>query len=549
MRRGSAAPWRSGKRILLHGGTIYAPAHPFSTAMFIDGDTIAWIGEDTAAAVHRDAADTVIDLRGAFVAPGFVDAHVHTTSTGLQLSGLDLTRTNSAEELLDALRHRALQHPGDVILGHGWDETRWHDTRLPLRTEIDAAAEGCVVYLSRVDVHSALVSSALVAAVPDVQGLAGWDAQGSLTRQAHGRVREHALGAISSGQREAAQRDMRRASAALGIVALQEMAGPTISSEEDLAMLLALSDDEPGPLVTGYWGELAQHGGVSTALELGAIGAAGDLFIDGAIGSRTACLHDAYTDQSTTTGASYMDEAAVREHLLATTRAGLQGGFHVIGDAASAIITSALRAVAEELGPDSVRASGHRLEHAEMLSDTDIATMTDLGVTASMQPVFDAFWAGPGGMYEQRLGRDRAARMNRFADILAAGGALAFSSDAPVTPLGPWEAVRAAMHHSSPEQRISARAAFSAHTRGGWRAVGEPQAGVLRPGSPAHLAIWQVDALDVQAPDTRVSGWSTDPRSGTPPLPILDPGAELPQCLATVVSGRVIHAAGDGDWA
>ncbi len=534
--------------MLLHRGTIYSPANPFSTAMLIDGDTISWLGEDTAAEVHRDTADVVVDLRGAFVAPGFVDAHVHATSTGLQLSGLDLTTSRSAGDVLDAVRLRSRERPGEVMLGHGWDETGWQDSRLPTRDEIDIAAGGAVVYLSRIDVHSALVSSALVTTVPDVTDLDGWHPSGALSRQAHGRVREQALGSISDHQRTAAQRDMRRAAAALGVVAVQEMAGPTISSEADLDLLLALADDEPGPLVAGYWGQLAQRGGIDTARALGAVGVAGDLFIDGAIGSRTACLHAAYDDEPGSTGASYMDEDTVQEHLIAATRAGLQAGFHVIGDAASATITAALRAAADELGADTVRASAHRLEHAEMLSDSDIATMVDLGVTASMQPVFDALWAGPGGMYEQRLGRARAAGMNRFADILSAGGALAFGSDAPVTPLGPWAAVRAAMHHSNPHQRVSARAAFSAHTRGGWRAVGETAAGVLQPGAPAHLAVWRVEELDVQAPDTRVSGWSTDPRSGTPALPVLDEGADLPECLATVVAGRVIHSSGDGAW-
>lgn len=516
--------------------------------MLIDGDTISWIGEDTAAEVHRDSADVVIDLRGAFVAPGFVDAHVHATSTGLQLNGLDLTEARSAGEVLDIIRRRSQERPGEVMLGHGWDESTWQDSRLPSREELDRAGGDAVVYLSRIDVHSALVSSALVAAVPGVADMDGWDNVGALTRQAHGRVREHALGSISDRQREAAHRDMRRAAASLGIVAVQEMAGPAISSEADLDQLLALADSEPGPLVAGYWGQLAQRGGIDTARALGAVGVAGDLFIDGAIGSRTACLHSAYADQPDSHGASYMDEETVRDHLIAATRAGLQGGFHVIGDAASATVTAALRSAADELGADSVRAAAHRLEHAEMLSDSDIAALVEFGVTASMQPVFDAFWAGPAGMYEQRLGRERAARMNRFADILSAGGALAFGSDAPVTPLGPWAAVRAAMNHSNPDQRVSARAAFSAHTRGGWRAVGEIAAGVLQPGAPAHVAVWRVDELDVQAPDARVSGWSTDPRSGTPALPVLEPGSSLPECVATLVAGRVVHASGDGDW-
>ncbi|MER7177000.1 amidohydrolase, partial [Streptomyces mesophilus] len=72
----------------------------------------------------------------------------------------------------------------------------------------------------------------------------------------------------------------------------------------------------------------------------------------------------------------------------------------------------------------------------------------------------------------------------------------------------------------------------------GWRAVGRDDAGTLVPGAPADYALWQTGELIVQAPDDRVARWSTDPRSGTPGLPDLTPGAALPVCLETVVGGR-----------
>ena len=166
-----------------------------------------------------------------------------------------------------------------------------------------------------------------------------------------------------------------------------------------------------------------------------------------------------------------------------------------------------------------------------------------------MQPMFDGLWGGPGGMYEQRLGTERAATMNRFADLVAAGVLVAFGSDAPVTDLGPWQAVRAATCHSVPGQSLTARAAFAAHTRAGWRSIGEPATGMLAPDAPAHFAVWRAEEIAVQIPDHRVSAWSTDPRSGTPGLPVLDPELPLPQCLRTVVAGRAVPASGDLDGA
>jgi predicted amidohydrolase YtcJ len=140
-------------------------------------------------------------------------------------------------------------------------------------------------------------------------------------------------------------------------------------------------------------------------------------------------------------------------------------------------------------------------------------------------------------MYAQRLGRDRALAMNPFAALSAAGVALALGSDSPVTPLDPWGTIRAAVHHRTAGSGISARAAFSAHTRGGWRAARRDDEGELVPGAPATFAIWQVEGeLLVQAPDDRVSGWSTDPRAGVSGLPDLDAGD--PVCLRTVVRGR-----------
>lgn len=531
--------WASTERVLLVGGIIHSPTDPFASAMLVDGGTIAWIGEDTAATATGTSVDRVIHLDGRLVTPGFVDAHVHATSTGLTLTGLDLSGTASLAEALALIEARARHLRGGIMLGHGWDETRWPEGRPPTRQDIDRATWGSVAYLSRVDVHSAVVSSALVAAVPGIADLPGYDASGPLSRQAHHAVREAALGSITPAQRDDAQREMRRHAASLGIVAVHENAGPTISGEDDLRALLALSASEPGPLVTGYWGELAERGGVERARDLGARGAAGDLFIDGAIGSRTACLCQPY-DDADTVGAAYITEEQVAHHVVTATRAGLQAGFHVIGDAASATVTAGFLRAADELGEGPIRMLGHRLEHAEMLSDDDIATLARLGIAASMQPMFDALWGGPDGMYEQRLGPTRAAAMNRFADLLGAGVLVAFGSDAPVTALGPWDAVSAAMHHTQAHQRITARAAFAAHTRAGWRAAGEHGTGVLTPGAPAHVAVWDVRDVVVQAPDDRIAGWSTDPRSGTPGLPALGPDHPSPQCELTMVAGRIV---------
>ncbi|MBO1331511.1 amidohydrolase [Streptomyces sp. VRA16 Mangrove soil] len=533
----------SPRTVLLRRGEVHSPADPFATAMVVEAGHVAWVGSEGAADAFADGVDEVVDLDGALVTPAFTDAHVHTTSTGLALTGLDLTAARSRAEALTLVRDHATAHPTDrVLLGHGWDAARWPDRTPPTRAELDAATGGRPLYLSRIDVHSAVVSTALLDLVPGVTDRPGYDSEGPLTRDAHHAVRAAALAAIGPQQRTEAQRAALRHAASLGIGSVHECGGPDISSEDDFTGLLDLARSEPGPRVVGYWAERD----IERARALGALGAAGDLFVDGALGSHTACLHEPYVDAvEPHSGTAYLTADDVAAHVVACTEAGLQAGFHAIGDAAVTAVVDGMRAAAEKVGLARVRAARHRVEHAEMLTPETVAAFAELGLTASVQPAFDALWGGEDGMYADRLGVERARTLNPYAALLRAGVPLAFGSDSPVTPLDPWGTIRAAAFHRTPEHRVSVRAAFTAHTRGGWRAVGRDDAGVLVPGAPADYAVWRTDELIVQAPDDRVARWSTDPRSGTPGLPDLTPGAALPVCLRTVVFGQTVFVRPD----
>ncbi|MEV0041648.1 amidohydrolase [Streptomyces sp. NPDC050804] len=529
------------RTLLLRGGEVHSPADPFATAMVVERGHVAWVGSEGAADAFAPGVDEVVDLEGALVTPAFTDAHVHTTATGLALSGLDLSSARTLTEALALVRAHRTAHPDSrVLLGHGWDSARWPEQRPPSRAELDEAAGGRPLYLPRVDVHSAVVTTALLDLVPGVTDLVGYHPDAPLTGAAHHAVRAAAHGAVSARQRTEAQRAARHRAASLGIGTLHECAGPDISDEEDFVALLRLADEEPGPRIHGYWAEpVTDEKGARRIRELGAAGAAGDLFVDGSLGSHTAALRDPY-DDAPHTGTAHLDAAAVAAHVTVCTEAGLQAGFHAIGDAAVGTVVDGVRAAAERLGLARVRAARHRVEHAEMLTPETIAAFAELGLTASVQPAFDEAWGGDGGMYARRLGVGRARTLNPYAALLRAGVPLAFGSDSPVTPLDPWGTVRAAAFHQTPEHRISVRAGFTAHTRGGWRAVGRDDAGTLVPGAPADYAVWRTEELVVQAPDDRVARWSTDPRSGTPGLPDLTPGRPLPVCLRTVVAGQTV---------
>ncbi|MGP3751104.1 amidohydrolase [Streptomyces sp. IBSNAI001] len=538
----STAPQSEHRTVLLRGGDVHSPADPFATAMVVERGHVAWVGSEGAADAFASGVDEVVDLEGALVTPAFTDSHVHTTSTGLALTGLDLSGARTLTEALGLVRAFANGEAGaGVILGHGWDAARWPEQRPPSRAELDEAAGGRALYLPRVDVHSAVVTTALLDLVPGVTDLAGYHPDAPLTGDAHHAVRAAAHGAVTPSQRVRAQRAALAHAASLGIGTVHECAGPEISDEEDFTGLLKLASEERGPRVFGYWAEAVEGDRSARRIrELGAIGAAGDLFVDGSLGSHTALLHEPYAD-APHTGTARLDAAAIAAHVTACTEAGLQAGFHAIGDAAVSAVVAGVRAAAETLGLARIRAARHRVEHAEMLTPETVAAFAELGLTASVQPAFDAAWGGPDGMYARRLGAERAATLNPYAALLRAGVPLAFGSDSPVTPLDPWGTVRAAAHHRTPGHRVSVRAGFTAHTRGGWRAVGRDDGGVLVPGAPADYAVWRTGDLLVQAPDDRVARWSTDPRSGTPGLPDLTPGAELPVCLRTVVFGQTVY--------
>lgn len=538
----STAPQSEHRTVLLRGGDVHSPADPFATAMVVERGHVAWVGSEGAADAFASGVDEVIDLEGALVTPAFTDAHVHTTSTGLALTGLDLSGARTLGEALGLVRTYVAANPADrVVLGHGWDATRWPEQRPPTRGELDEAAAGRPVYLPRVDVHSAVVTTALLDLVPQVASMAGYRPDAPLTDAAHHAVRAAAHDAVSPRQRAGAQRAALAHAASLGIGAVHECGGPGISDEEDFTSLLKLAAGEPGPRVFGYWAEqVGDEKDARRVRDLGAVGAAGDLFVDGSLGSHTACLHEPYAD-APVSGTAHLDAAQIAAHVAACTGAGLQAGFHAIGDAALTAVVDGIRAAAEKVGLGRVRAARHRVEHAEMLTPETVAAFAELGLTASVQPAFDAAWGGEEGMYARRLGAGRARTLNPYAALLRAGVPLAFGSDSPVTPLDPWGTVRAAAFHRTPEHRISVRAGFTAHTRGGWRAVGRDDAGTLVPGAPADYAVWRTEELVVQAPDDRVARWSTDPRSGTPGLPDLSPGGELPVCLRTVVFGQTVY--------
>ncbi|MCL9762077.1 amidohydrolase family protein [Frankia sp. AiPa1] len=484
--------------------------------MLTIGDTITWLGTDDQAATLTDTADTVHTLHGELITPAFVDAHLHTTATGLALTGLDLTGSPTRTAALDALAAHARSHRHTTVYGTGWDETAWPDHTPPTAAELDRATGGAPVYLARVDGHTAVISTTLAHAA-DAATHPGWHPDGLVTGAAHHQARRHADTTLPAHQRRAAWNAVRTRAAELGIAALHEMAGPHVSSADDLAGLLAHAQATPGPLVLGYWA-----GDKPTAAALGAHWG-GDIFVDGSLGSHTAALHHPYTD-TPHHGTLHLDADTIRDIALTCADTGAQTGFHAIGDAAITTVLDGLNAAAAHLGRHRLAAARHRLEHAEMINEAHLARIAALGLVISTQPAFDARWGGTTGMYATRLGPDRAATLNPYAALAHAGIPLAFGSDAPVTPLDPWGAIHAATAHHTHTARLPAHTALRAATHGGWYAAHAEHDGhgTLAPGHPATYAIWTHTGLH--------------PTTGLP-----HPDTAQPLCRRTVLRGQILH--------
>jgi hypothetical protein len=131
--------------------------------------------------------------------------------------------------------------------------------------------------------------------------------------------------------------------------------------------------------------------------------------------------------------------------------------------------------------------------------------------------------------------------MNPFAPLAAAGVRLVLGSDAPVTPLGPWEAVRACVLPHVPEHGIGPEEAFEAHSAAGWRVAGQPGAGRLAPGAEATFAVWDPGDLLISSNGAGPGGSGGGPATPGAALPDLSDGRPAPACRMTVRRGRMVY--------
>ena len=433
-----------------------------------------------------------LDAGGRWVSPGLWDNHVHASQWALIAKRLDLSTVTSARQAAalvgDALAAGAVIEPGQAFVASGFRDGLWPDA--PALEVLDTASGGIPVVLISADLHAVWLNSAAL----NLYGHRG-HATGLLVEDPAFEITQQ-LNAVPVDVLDSWLVDAGHAAAARGVVGVVDL---------EMAWNLESWRRRMG---NGFdslrveFGIYSEH--LERAIELGL--RTGDVMLplltvgrfkvitDGSLNTRTAFCYDEYPGmegEQHAHGMLTVHPAELLPRMRAAMQAGIESSVHAIGDHATALALDAF----EELE------GGGRIEHAQLVSTTDIRRFAELGVTASVQPdhamddrdVAEKFWAG------------RTGRAFPLRALLDAGAQLALGSDAPVSPLDPWVTIAAAVGRTRdglepwhPEQAITVREALEASTRT-TVAVGEPADLIVTDNDPDALVATQLRDVVVLA--------------------------------------------------
>ena len=430
-------------------------SRPTAEAVAIQGERIAWVGTTAEARRRFAGANQIVDLHGATVLPGLIDAHVHLLALGQSLLRLNLKDVSDANEAVALVRQRvANTPPGEWILGWGWDEGKWA-SHYPDNQALSEAAPNNPVFL--VGLHSfaawankkALAISGVSNQTRDpengkiIRDDKTGDATGILLNHAQELV-EKKIPPLSLDQTEKAIELAARECLRNGLTSVHDarVSPDILQAFRELVRqgrmplrIYAILDASDSTLVKQW---LAR--GPETDPHHRLTVRSFKLFADGALGSRGAALLETYTDAPQSKGVITTSQTAIYE----LTRQSLQKGFqictHAIGDGANRMTLDAYARALEE-SPNSGDAR-LRIEHAQVLAPADIPRFKKLGVIPSMQPTHatsDMGWA------EKRIGPDRIKGAYAWRSLLATGVHLPLSSDFPGETLNPFYGIYAAV--------------------------------------------------------------------------------------------------------
>lgn len=466
---------------------------PKVQAFAIDDGKFAAIGSNDEIRALADSETKIIDADGKTVTPGFIDGHTHLTSGTDMVVGVDLSYIPDKKAWLERIKEADARLPkGAWLTGGGWDYTL-SEGKLPSKEDLDAVVPDRVVILRDIDFHSVWVNSKAL----EVGGVTAksrvkeggqvllndkGEPSGILLEGAGDLVEKHRPVATGSERREGLLETLKFANS-VGITAVNDMSD--LAAVHDYAALVAdkkmslrvwygffegdpqkiaaaVADREAVDKICANSGEQENKGPL---LKLGYTKSV----MDGVLSTRTAYLHEDYSDQKGWKGKPF----ETKEQLAAAIRASNENGFptavHAIGDGSVGLV---LDAFAEG---SVARAQPNRIEHIEVVETSDIKRFKDLGVVASMQPNHAT---GTIGKYiTERIGENREPRAYVWHSVLQAGVPLVFGSDWPTSPLSPLTQINDAVFRESPfglgngswhpEQAVSFDQALFSYTQAG----------------------------------------------------------------------------------
>ncbi len=474
----------------------------------------------------RGSGTKVIDLHGAFVMPGFNDAHVHLANAGFEKLNVNLIGSTSLDDMKQRIAAAARERPaGEWLQGRGWDHTKWSrvgggDATLPTRQDLDAVTGDHPAIFTRVDGHIAIANTAALkdAGVTKTTkapsgGAIDVDAQGEPTGILREGARDLVYSKIPAPTPVQRRRGLELALAdavAHGITSAQdnsEWADFLVFEELEREGKLTLRVTEWLPFRADLklLGEhRARHPQADPMLHTGMLKG----FMDGSLGSRTAALLVPYFDDPKNTGLPQFKEHDLEEMTRDRANAGFQVGFHAIGDRGVALALAgfgeAWREWHERKGNRGKEPDFRfRIEHAQVVAPSQFQEMRELRVIASVQPnhlLTDMNWA------EARIGAERAKTSYPWREFLQNKIPLAFGTDYPVEPITPFRGLYAAVTRKSedgkktyyPEQKLTIDEAIAAYTTGAaYAEFAEKDKGTLEPGKLADFVVLDRDITKV----------------------------------------------------
>ena len=523
--------------VLLNGKVVTLDAHnTMAQALAVKGDRILAVGDNDQIKKMVGEQTRVLDVTGALVIPGLIEGHAHFLGLGEALSRLDLTHTQSWQDIVDNVAARALQaEPGEWIIGRGWHQEKWKSRPAklvegyPLHTALSKVSPRNPVILTHASGHAVFVNQ-------KAMELAGISRQtpnpmgGKIIRDRQGNptgvLLENAMDLVwkvyhKQQATNPEKEKMRYAEKAMqhllknGITSFHD-AGASfaeielfkrLAEQEKLKVRLYVMIHEPNVRLRKYLDHYRLIGYANHFLTVRAI----KRYMDGALGSRGAWLFKPYNDQPNSVGFNVISP----DSLKATAEIAIEHGFqlctHAIGDRANHVVLDVYEQVFKA-HPEK-KDLRWRIEHAQLIHPADIKRFAKLGVIASMQGIH---CISDGPWVPQRIGEERAKNEAYLWQTLWQTGAVVTNgTDAPVEAIDPmanfYALITRRMNNGQyfyPEQCLTPDQALKAYTyNNAYAAFEENLKGSLEPGKLADITVLDRDILTVppyKVPKTKV---------------------------------------------